>query len=119
VKKNWALMGVRTAGGGRIWTTGDDQVGFRQRLLFHESNIGRVKSECLAGGAAAMNPQMRTEARAGCDDDFSDTVSGVGSAIDTFKARQQVDKQCIKHKKPLLDSGFLGRWSTWRSLCQT
>jgi ubiquitin-activating enzyme E1 len=116
--KNWAMMGVGTTG--QIWVTDMDQIersNLNRQFLFRDSDIGTMKSLAAAAAATVMNPAMRIEAqcnRIGPEstaiyhDEFYQGLSGVCNALDNVATRMFSDSQCVRYKRPLLESGTLG-----------
>ena len=42
------------------------------------------------------------------NDEFFSQLDAVANALDNVEARQYMDRQCVLHRRPLLDSGTLG-----------
>ena len=64
-----------------------------------------------------MNPEFNIEAQLNkvCPENeefyspsFYENLDGVANALDNVQARLYVDKQCVLHGRPLLESGTLG-----------
>lgn len=118
--KNWALMGVATAAGGRITVTDMDQIeksNLNRQFLFRPSDVGKLKSATAAAAAQQINSEvkMKSEAiRVGpdtesvFDDDFWNGLDCAVTALDNVKARVYVDSRCVFFQKPMVDSGTLG-----------
>jgi ubiquitin-activating enzyme E1 len=116
--KNWAMMGVGTTG--QIWVTDMDQIersNLNRQFLFRDSDIGKMKSSAAAAAATVMNPAIRIEApsnqigpesAAMYHDEFYQGLSGVCNALDNIATRVFSDAQCVRYKRPLLESGTLG-----------
>jgi ubiquitin-activating enzyme E1 len=110
--KNWALMGVATKGDGRVWVTDMDQIersNLNRQFLFHDSDIGKMKSQIAAKAVQAMNREMRIEAQSNrlgpesvqiYHDRFYESLSGVCDALDNVEARLFSDRQCVRHHLP-------------------
>ena len=120
VMKNWALMGLGCGAGGCITLTDMDRIersNLSRQFLFRNSDIGRLKSTTAVNAAVAMNAGLRAlsyETRVGEDSEgvfspaFWARQSGVCTALDNVEARLYIDKCCLKHKVPMLDSGTQG-----------
>jgi len=118
--KNWALMGVAAGAGGMVHITDMDTIeksNLSRQFLFRNSDIGKLKSQCAATAAQAMNPDMKVtvyESRVGSDteglfnDDFFESLHGVANALDNIEARLYMDQRCLFYQIPLLESGTLG-----------
>ena len=88
-----------------------------RQFLFRNENIGESKSEASINAVKKMNPDIKIEAhknRVGIENEyiynkkFYDEINLVINALDNINARLYMDKQCVIHKKPLLESGTLG-----------
>jgi ubiquitin-activating enzyme E1 len=64
-----------------------------------------------------MNPEVNVtahlnrvgaESEATYNDEFFDSLDGVANALDNIEARIYMDKRCVYHRLPLLESGTLG-----------
>ena len=118
--KNWALMGVATAGDGLVTLTDMDSIersNLNRQFLFRDKDIGKMKSQAAADAAKVMNPEMKLDAhqnRVGPEsahiynDKFFYSLSGVCNALDNVVTRLYSDQQCVFYKKPMLESGTLG-----------
>lgn len=118
--KNFALMGVGTAGEGRIVITDMDSIemsNLSRQLLFRTHHIGQPKATVAAEAAKGINSAVRihaiTEKVAPETEhiftaDFWESVDVVCNALDNLAARRYVDGQCVQYKRPLFESGTLG-----------
>ena len=117
--KNFALIGLAT-GEGKITITDMDTIeksNLNRQFLFRSNDIGKPKSESAASAIKKMNPNVNIEAQLNkvCPENenfyspsFYQNLDGVANALDNVQARLYVDKQCVLHGKPLLESGTLG-----------
>jgi len=118
--KNWAMMGVGTANGGKVTLTDPDTTeksNLNRQFLFRSWDVQNSKAATAAKAIMQMNPQMQVEAllqRLGAetedvfDDEFWEGLSGVCNALDNVQARLYVDQRCVYYQKSLLESGTLG-----------
>lgn len=117
--KVFALMGV-SGGTGLLTVTDMDNIeksNLNRQFLFRPKDVGKAKSVTAAQAIAAINPSVKVDAR--CDrvgpetenlfnDDFFDKLDFVANALDNVDARRYMDRRCVYHRKPLLESGTLG-----------
>jgi len=118
--KNWALMGVGCGDSGRVVVTDMDSIStsnLNRQFLFRRSDVDAAKSTTAVEAVRAMNGDLNIVAhqnRVGPDSEgvydfaFWSGLDAVCNALDNVEARLFVDAQCVKHKKPLLESGTLG-----------
>lgn len=120
--KNYAMIGLGTGPDGQIIVTDNDSIeksNLNRQFLFRPKDVGKQKSECAAAAVAAMNPDLKGKIttltdRVGPDteDIFNETfwngLDIVTNALDNVEARTYVDRKCVFHLKPLLESGTLG-----------
>uniref|UniRef100_A0A1D1ZMI8 E1 ubiquitin-activating enzyme n=1 Tax=Auxenochlorella protothecoides TaxID=3075 RepID=A0A1D1ZMI8_AUXPR len=118
--KNFALMGVASAGGGSLTVTDDDTIersNLSRQFLFRDWDIGSSKSGVAGAAARRINPDLRLralqnrvspETEAVFDDAFWGGLDLVVNALDNVNARLYVDSRCVYFQKPLLESGTLG-----------
>eukprot|EP01061_Rhynchopus_euleeides_P014516 TRINITY_DN25124_c0_g3_i1.p1 TRINITY_DN25124_c0_g3~~TRINITY_DN25124_c0_g3_i1.p1 ORF type:complete len:1055 (+),score=516.54 TRINITY_DN25124_c0_g3_i1:80-3166(+) len=118
--KNFAMLGVGASEKGGVVVTdmdGIEKSNLSRQFLFRPADIGKLKSECAAAAARAMNPDLNvkhlTEKVAPStehifDDVFWDSIDCVTNALDNVEARLYVDSRCVQFRKPLLESGTLG-----------
>lgn len=117
--KNFGLIGLAT-GEGKITITDMDTIersNLNRQFLFRSTDIGKPKSESAAAAIKKMNPDINIEAQLNkvCPENeefyspsFYQSLDGIANALDNVQARLYVDKQCVLHGKPLLESGTLG-----------
>ncbi|EOD15040.1 hypothetical protein EMIHUDRAFT_459406 [Emiliania huxleyi CCMP1516] len=133
-----ALLGAATDGGVVHVTDMDqiERSNLNRQFLFRPSDLGAPKSTAAAAKCAQLNPAFRAvahEAAVGApgspfDDAFWGGLDGVISALDNVMVRDQrarqrdgvisaldnvaarlhVDRMCVLHRKPLLESGTAG-----------
>lgn len=113
--KNMSMMGI-----GNITVTDMDNIeksNLSRQFLFRSNDVGQSKSVIAAREGIKMNPHIRINAHVNrvCketenvyNDDFYNNITIVANALDNIQARLYMDQQCIKYKKPLLESGTLG-----------
>ncbi|PGH11735.1 hypothetical protein AJ80_06996 [Polytolypa hystricis UAMH7299] len=120
--KNWAMIGLGTGPRGEIRVTDMDQIeksNLNRQFLFRPTDVGKLKSDCAAAAAQAMNPDLQGKIvtlrdRVGQDTEhifnetFWEELDGVTNALDNVDARTYVDRRCVFFRKPLLESGTLG-----------
>jgi ubiquitin-activating enzyme E1 len=118
--KNFAMLGVGASEDGLVCITDMDTIeksNLNRQFLFRSWHVGKLKSECAAESATAMNPHMNIRHladRVGADtehifdDAFFGGLDGVANALDNVEARQYMDRRCVLYNKPLLESGTLG-----------
>ncbi len=113
--KNFAMMGIND-----IVITDMDRIersNLSRQFLFRETDIGQPKSLIASSKAKEMNHSLKIvshEKKVGPDTldtfnaEFYENVDVVANALDNVEARLFVDSQCVKYRKPLLESGTLG-----------
>ncbi|RMZ76367.1 hypothetical protein DV738_g4967, partial [Chaetothyriales sp. CBS 135597] len=120
--KNYAMIGLATGPEGQIFVTDNDSIeksNLNRQFLFRPKDVGKQKSECAAAAVQAMNPDLKGKItpltdRVGSDtehiftEDFWKNLDIVTNALDNVEARTYVDRKCVFHHKPLLESGTLG-----------
>ena len=118
--KNFAMIGLATGSEGKITITDMDTIeksNLNRQFLFRSKDIGKAKSESAAESILAMNPTINIEAQLNkvCPENeefyntsFYQNLDGIANALDNVQARLYVDRQCVLHGKPLLESGTLG-----------
>lgn len=118
--KNFAMMGVGTSPGGKVFITDMDVIeksNLNRQFLFRSYDVGKMKSDTAAIAAKKMNSSLNIEAqqnRVGpeteniYDDDFFENLTGVTNALDNVEARVYMDRRCVYYRKPLLESGTTG-----------
>lgn len=88
-----------------------------RQFLFRNSDIGKSKSQAAMDEILQMNPQIKVTAQQNkvCgetlsvyNDGFFSNIDCVLTALDNIDARKFVDKLCLIHSKPMIDSGTLG-----------
>ena len=112
--KNFSMMGVN------IIVTDMDTIersNLSRQFLFHNDDIGSMKSETAVREAKKMNPNINIIAhqnKIGDDtlsiynETFFKGITCVTGALDNIEARKYVDGLCVKNKKPLLEAGTMG-----------
>ncbi|KAJ8603475.1 hypothetical protein CTAYLR_005114 [Chrysophaeum taylorii] len=113
--KNLALMGV-----GRVVVADDDAIetsNLNRQFLFRACDVGKPKALVAAERARAMGTSTRVE---GVDKRVDSTSSAlferevvasaacVFSALDNLEARRFLDRLCVAHARPFVDTGTLG-----------
>ncbi|EAY05577.1 ubiquitin activating enzyme, putative [Trichomonas vaginalis G3] len=119
--KNWAMMGVATSEKGKITVTDMDQIAvsnLSRQFLFHEEDVGKMKSEIATKSAKEFNPSIKIEhhinrldettAADVYNEEFYKTLSGVCNALDNIPTRQFSDQLCVQRLTSLLESGTQG-----------
>lgn len=120
--KSWAMIGLATGPRGKISVADMDQIeksNLNRQFLFRPRDVGKLKSDCAAEAAQAMNPELKgkivtlrdrvgPETEHVYNEDFWEELDGVTNALDNVDARQYVDRRCVFFRKPLVDSGTLG-----------
>jgi molybdopterin-synthase adenylyltransferase len=104
-----------TAGVGRITLVDHDSVDLTnlQRQIAHTlERIGRPKSESAAAAIAAINPEVRVQARvARADAQLLDAlVPGADVVVDccdNFATRHAINRACVAHGKPLVSGAAI------------
>jgi ubiquitin-activating enzyme E1 len=118
--KNLSAMGACT-NKGRVVVTDMDTIeksNLSRQLLFRDADIGKFKSKAAEAAVRRFNPTMNMQVHTskvgdeenGHFNDFfwANDVGVVLNALDNVEARLFMDKQCVTHKKPLVDAGTLG-----------
>ena len=118
--KNLALMGVGCGEGGMITVTDMDTIeisNLSRQFLFRSCNLRKSKSMTAAAAVKTINPELHITARTDrvgtqtetiFTPEFWKSLDGVVNALDNVPSRLYVDGQCVRYKKPLLESGTLG-----------
>jgi len=120
--KNYAMIGLGAGPDGSIIVTDNDSIeksNLNRQFLFRPKDVGKNKSECAAAAVQAMNPDLKGKIttltdRVGPDSEdifnegFWNGLDIVTNALDNVEARTYVDRKCVFHLKPLLESGTLG-----------
>ncbi|KAI3406137.1 UBA1 [Candida oxycetoniae] len=120
--KNWAMMGLGSGPNGKIVITDNDSIeksNLNRQFLFRPKDVNKNKSDVAARAVQLMNPALKgkivskldkvgPETENVFDDKFWNDLDIVTNALDNIEAREYVDRRCIFHKKPLLESGTLG-----------
>jgi ubiquitin-activating enzyme E1 len=117
--KNFAMIGLGCREGNVTITDMDtiEKSNLNRQFLFRSSDIGQAKSTSAAKAIKRMNPEFNITAQMNkvCPENesfydykFFDRLDGVANALDNIQARLYVDKQCVLHGKPLVESGTLG-----------
>ena len=120
--KNYAMIGLATGPNGQIIATDNDAIeksNLNRQFLFRPKDVGKQKSDCAAEAVQAMNPDLKGKIetmtdRVGPDSEevfnegFWNSLDVVTNALDNVEARTYVDRKCVFHMKPLLESGTLG-----------
>ncbi|CAG2061919.1 unnamed protein product [Timema podura] len=118
--KNFAMMGIGAADGGKVIVTDMDLIeksNLNRQFLFRPNDVQRAKSQTAAKAVRRMNPDINIEAhenRVGpeterfYDDNFFQALDGIANALDNVDARIYMDRRCVYYRKPLLESGTLG-----------
>jgi ubiquitin-activating enzyme E1 C len=110
IAKNLALIGV-----GHLILVDNDTIetsNLSRQMIFKPGDEGKPKSEVAGRELKKLNPFMEIEAYFGKLQEIpldiyrkSDVIIG---GLDNMKARLDLNKICIRLKKPLVDSGTLG-----------
>eukprot|EP00818_Percolomonas_sp_WS_P000344 CAMPEP_0117451102 /NCGR_PEP_ID=MMETSP0759-20121206/8824_1 /TAXON_ID=63605 /ORGANISM="Percolomonas cosmopolitus, Strain WS" /LENGTH=1024 /DNA_ID=CAMNT_0005243671 /DNA_START=3 /DNA_END=3077 /DNA_ORIENTATION=+ len=118
--KNFAMLGLGTAQGGKVTITDLDSIemsNLSRQFLFRRRHIGKMKSTCGAEAAQEMNSAMNVvalqekvgpETEETFHDAFWESLTLVTNALDNIHARMYVDQRCVFYHKPLLEAGTLG-----------
>ena len=113
--KNFAMMGIR-----KMFLTDMDHIeksNLSRQFLFRSIDIGKSKSETASKRVCAMNPDIEVIAYTKkvsndtintYNSEFFEQIDVIATALDNTEARMFVDSLCIKHHKPLLESGTMG-----------
>ncbi|XP_074650739.1 ubiquitin-like modifier-activating enzyme 6 [Tubulanus polymorphus] len=119
--KNYALLGVGSAGNGKITITDNDLIeksNLNRQFLFRPHHIQKPKSVTAAQSTLDINPQLNIEAQQHkvcpqtensvyTDEFFCDKDLCV-NALDNVEARRYMDARCITNQTALLESGTMG-----------
>ena len=120
--KNYAMIGLATGPKGQITATDNDAIeksNLNRQFLFRPKDVGKQKSDCAAEAVQAMNPDLKGKIKTMTDrigpdsedvfnEGFWNELDVVTNALDNVEARTYVDRKCVFHMKPLLESGTLG-----------
>lgn len=112
--KNLALMGV-----GRVVVADDDAIetsNLNRQFLFRKKDLGSSKAKIAAqragsfGSTKIVGIDKRVEASTAefFEKEILASCDCVFSALDNVEARRFVDKLCVAHGKPFIDTGTLG-----------
>ena len=120
--KNYAMIGLASGPRGQIFVTDNDSIeksNLNRQFLFRPKDVGKQKSDCAAAAVQAMNPDLKgkittmtdrigSDSEAVFNEGFWENLDIVTNALDNVEARTYVDRKCVFHHKPLLESGTLG-----------
>lgn len=117
--KNFAMIGLGAKGGEIIITDMDliEKSNLNRQFLFRPHDVSKLKSSTAAAVVKRMNPELNVtghENRVGPETEttyheaFFQSLDGVANALDNIDARIFMDRKCVYHRKPLLESGTLG-----------
>merc|ERR550532_2758693 len=118
--KNFAMVGLGASPDGKMIVTDMDIIersNLNRQFLFRPYDVQKPKSSAAAKAIKAMNPNVNVEAqenRVGAEtestysEDFFERLDGVANALDNVEARNYMDRRCVFHRLPLLESGTLG-----------
>eukprot|EP01065_Artemidia_motanka_P024958 TRINITY_DN29891_c0_g1_i1.p1 TRINITY_DN29891_c0_g1~~TRINITY_DN29891_c0_g1_i1.p1 ORF type:complete len:978 (+),score=192.25 TRINITY_DN29891_c0_g1_i1:243-3176(+) len=118
--KGMALMGVATGAKGFVTVTDPDKIersNLARQFLFRNHHVGEHKSRTATDAARAINSKLKIKpmTQKVCMDTedtfnqrFWERQDVIVNALDNVAARRYVDSQCIRYRKPLLESGTLG-----------
>lgn len=118
--KAFSLMGLGCGPNGYVSCTDNDNIevsNLNRQFLFRKNNVGHSKSEVACQIAKDNNKSLNVkdfQTRVGEDteevfnDTFWDGLDFIVNAVDNIHARLYVDRKCVWHCKPLLESGTLG-----------
>lgn len=118
--KNLSAMGACTSKGRVVVTDMDtiEKSNLSRQLLFRDGDIGKFKSKAAEAAVRRFNPAINMQVHTskvgdevhGHFDEFfwMNDVGVVLNALDNVEARLFMDRQCVAHKKPLVDAGTLG-----------
>ena len=117
--KNWAMMGLSTAGGVTYVTDMDniERSNLSRQFLFRNTDINQLKSvtackavHTMTGSfhCVAYDDKVGTETEEKFGDDFFDSLDLVCAALDNVEARLYLDQRCLLYRKPMFESGTLG-----------
>ena len=117
--KNLVSVGTATSEKSYIKVTDPDHIevsNLSRQFLFRSENVSKSKSETARDRIKAFSPstnviayqeKLSTSNQAFVDEHFT-PVDVIFNALDNLSARLYVDTQCVKHTKPLFESGTLG-----------
>ncbi|KAN0022843.1 hypothetical protein ACTFIU_005584 [Dictyostelium citrinum] len=120
--KNYALLSVATnADSDSLITITDNDLieksNLNRQFLFRNKDINQWKSKVAALATHSMNHSIKIQANQDkiegateniYNNEFYNQLDVVVSALDNVEARLYLDKQCVSHALPLLESGTLG-----------
>jgi ubiquitin-activating enzyme E1 len=120
--KNFAMMGLATAGNGHLHITDPDNIevsNLARQFLFRKEHAEAKanKASTAKGVIKKMNPDINVTtyekyAAPSTEDLFDDTfynnMSFITNALDNVQARNYVDGRCVAARKALLESGTQG-----------
>jgi molybdopterin/thiamine biosynthesis adenylyltransferase len=117
--KNLVSVGTSLNQGAYIKVTDPDHIevsNLSRQFLFRSENVSKSKSETARDRINFFSPEtniiayqekLSPQNQSFVDEHFSQ-VDVVFNALDNLSARLYVDTQCVKHTKPLFESGTLG-----------
>ena len=118
--KNFAMMGISTDKG-LITVTDNDRIeisNLNRQFLFSEKDKSKFKSETACESVKRMNEKLKCKPYTFLVDENSEfqpfnesfwsKQHFIFSAVDSVKAREYIDSQCLLFKKKLIDSGTMG-----------
>ena len=122
-----AIQYLAAAGVGALRVIDDDAVALdnlQRQVLFGTPDVGRPKTEVAAERVAALNPDVRLEARHERLDatNVDALVAGVGLVLDgsdNFATRLAVSDACTRARIPLVSAAIgqfqvqIGTWRGW------
>ncbi len=110
VAKDFALMGI-----GKLILIDLDTVeasNLSRQMLFRSSDVGRPKAEVAAERLKEMNPFLKIDAYfkklQKLPMDVYEEADVIVATLDNFNARLDLNKICIRLKKPLVEAGTVG-----------
>ncbi|WAR00961.1 UBA6-like protein [Mya arenaria] len=119
--KNYALLGIGTAGKGQITITDNDLIeksNLNRQFLFRPQHIRQPKSTTAAQTVKLINPALRIVAqqhkvcveteKTVYTDAFFEDQDLVVNALDNVEARRYVDSRIVTARRSLLESGTMG-----------
>jgi ubiquitin-activating enzyme E1 len=118
--KALALMGVGTAGRGRVVVTDMDTIevsNLSRQFLFRPPDVTHSKSKTGARVVKGWNSDMNIEgiekfvgppSEDYFNDEFWGSLDLCWNALDNVQARRYTDARCLWYSKPLLESGTTG-----------
>ena len=104
-----------SAGVGRITVVDDDRVDATnlQRQIAHTlARVGQYKAHSVQQAVAAINPDVEviavtTRADAAVLDEHVRQADVVLDCTDNFATRQEINRACVKHRKPLVSGAAI------------